>query len=332
MILSIPLGLLKQIVLVVGALLLVSLLTIVGIDRLRRLRRRLKPRLGEVYPYMGLLAVVLVLNSYVRNYGQVLSWLLDWQITGLIYSIEGNLVANIQTFLTTDFVTLPLVAEVAAAVQGYTGVAPDEQVIAVFSMVYIYGYVFLMVFPFFAYLAKDEMDSFKHLMLAYGFNYTIGVLCYVLFIAYGPRNLLYPEVQSLMYQWWPRSQILTGEINTNTNVFPSLHTSIALTVVLLARRTRETYPSWLYVSTPLALGVVISTMFLGIHWGVDVVAGAVLAVVSVTLAEHLTDEDGSNAWVDRTGQRAVDALRYPVLFAREWLDDLRSESTDGQSR
>jgi membrane-associated phospholipid phosphatase len=331
MILSVPLGLLQQIVLVVGALLLVSLLTIVGIGRLGRLRRKLKPRLREVYPYMGLLAIVLILNSYVRNYGQILSWLLDWQITGVIYDIEGNLVANIQTFLTTDFVTLPLVAEVTAAIQANTGVLPDDQVIALFSMIYIYGYVFLMVFPFFAYLAKDEMESFKHLMLAYAFNYTIGVLCYVLFIAYGPRNLLYPEVQSLMYQWWPRSQILTGEINTNTNVFPSLHTSIALTVVLFARRTRDIYPAWLYVSTPLALGVLISTMFRGIHWGTDVVAGAGLAVLSVFLADRVTDEDGSNAWLDRTAKRVVEGLRYPVRLGREWLSDLRSER-DNQSR
>ena len=328
MILSIPFGLLKQLVLVVGALLLVSLLTIVGIGRLGRLRRKLKPRLRDVYPYMGLLAIVLVLNSYVRNYGQILSWQLDWQITGAIYDIEGNLVANIQTFLTGDFVALPLVAEVTAAVQGYAGVAPDDQVIALFSMIYIYGYVFLMVFPFFAYLSNNRMTTFKHLMLAYAFNYTIGVLCYVLFIAYGPRNLLYPEVQSLLYQWWPRSQILTGEINTNTNVFPSLHTSISLTVVLFARRTRDVYPSWLYISTPLALGVVLSTMFLGIHWGTDVVAGAGLAVLSVFLAERVTDEDGSNAWLEQLAQRVVDSLRHPVRLAREWLSEFRSETTD----
>jgi membrane-associated phospholipid phosphatase len=328
MILSIPLGLLQQIVAVVGALLLVSLLAIVGLGRLGRLRRKLKPRLREVYPYMGLLAIVLVLNSYVRNYGQILSWLLDWQITGAIYDIEGNLVANIQTFLTTDFVVLPLVTEVTAAIQANTGVPPDEQVIALFSMIYIYGYVFLMVFPFFAYLANNEMTSFKQLMLAYGFNYTIGVLCYVLFIAYGPRNLLYPEVQSLMYQWWPRSQILTGEINLNTNVFPSLHSSISLTVVLLARRTRDVYPGWLYVSTPLALGVLLSTMFLGIHWGVDVVAGAGLAVVSVVLAERVTDENGSNAWVERAAERVVRGVRYPIRLAREWLSEVRSETPD----
>lgn len=332
MILSIPLGLLKQIVLVVGALLLFSSVTIIGLGRLRRLRRNLKSRLVEVYPYMVVLAIVFFLNSYVRTYGEILSWLLDWQITGLIYSIEGNLVANLQSYLTTDFLTLPVVAQLAASIQDATGVIPADQVIAFFSMVYIYGYVFLMVFPFFAYLAKDEMNTFRHLMLAYAFNYTIGVLCYVLFISYGPRNLLYPEVQSLMYQWWPRSQILTGEINSNTNVFPSLHSSISVTVALFAYQTRDIYPKWLYISTPIALGVLVSTMFLGIHWGVDVVAGSGLAVVSIALARQVTDEDGKSDRLEQAVDRGIDSLRNSIQHTREWLSNLRSKDTNNQRR
>lgn len=332
MIVSVPLGLLRQIVLVVGALLLVFSLTIIRLGRLKRLRRNLRSRLEEVYPYIILLAIVLVMNSIVRTYGEVLSWLLDWQVTGAIYAIEGNLVANLQAYLTGDFLTLPVVTQLTASVQAYTGVGPADQVIALFSFIYVYGYVFLMVFPFFAYLAKDEMGTFRKLMLAYAFNYTIGVLCYVLFISYGPRNLLYPEVQSLMYQWWPRSQILTGEINSNTNVFPSLHSSIAATVALLAYRTRDTYPTWLYISTPIALGVLVATMFLGIHWGIDVVAGVGLAVVSITLADRVTDENGESARVTRATDRATTSLSRFLRLSREWLSDLRSENTDSQSR
>ncbi|MEF8784443.1 MAG: phosphatase PAP2 family protein [Haloarculaceae archaeon] len=332
MILSIPLGLLKQIVLVVGALLLFFSLTIIGIGRLGRLRRNLVNRLEEVYPYILLLAIVLALNSFVRTRGEILSWLLDWQVTGFIYSIEGDLVANLQAYLTGRFLTLPGITQLTASIQEYTGVVPADQVIAFFSFVYVYGYVFLMVFPFVAYLAKDRMGSFRTLMLAYAFNYTIGVLCYVLFISYGPRNLLYPEVQSLMYEWWPRSQILTGEINSNTNVFPSLHSSIAATVALLAYRTRDTYPAWLYISTPIALGVLVATMFLGIHWGVDVVAGVGLAVISIALADKVTDENGESAWLNRVAERTVMALDRRFQLTREWLSNLRSEETDSQSR
>ncbi len=332
MMLSVPLGLLRQILLVVGGLLLFFSLTIIGLGRFGRLRRNLVSRLEKVYPYIILLAIVFAINSVVRTYGEILSWLLDWQVTGAIYSVEGNLVANLQAYLTGDFLTLPVVTELTAGVQEYTGVIPSDQVIALFSFIYIYGYVFLMVFPFIAYLAKDEMGTFRKLMLAYAFNYTIGVLCYVLFISYGPRNLLYPEVQSLMYQWWPRSQILTGEINSNTNVFPSLHSSIAATVALLAYRTRDTYRAWLYISTPIALGVLVATMFLGIHWGVDVVAGVGLAVVSITLADRVTDENGESTVVQQMANRVVAALRRSLRLTREWLSDLRSESTESQSR
>jgi membrane-associated phospholipid phosphatase len=332
MILSVPLALLKQIVLVVGALLLFFSLTIIGLGRLKRLRRNLVSRLEAVYPYILLLAIVLAMNSLVRTRGEILSWLLDWQVTGAIYAIEGDLVANLQAYLIGDFLTLPVVTQLTASIQAYTGVGPADQVIAFFSFIYVYGYVFLMVFPFVAYLAKDRMDSFRMLMLAYAFNYTIGVLCYILFISYGPRNLLYPEVQSLMYEWWPRSQILTGEINSNTNVFPSLHSSIAATVALFAYRTRDTYPAWLYISTPIALGVLVATMFLGIHWGVDVVAGVGLAVISIALADKVTDENGESARINRAADRAVASLRRGLRLTRKWLSDLRSENTDSQSR
>jgi len=332
MIVSIPPALLKQIVLVVGALLLISSVTIIGIGRLGRLRRNLVSRLREVYPYMALLAIVFVVNSFVRDHGQVLSWLLDWQITNIIYSLEGDLVAHLQTYLTGDFLTLPVLTGLTARIHEYTGVAPADQVTAFFSLVYVYGYVFLMVFPFFAYLSNNRMDTFRKLMLAYAFNYTIGVVCYVLFISYGPRNLLYPEVQSLMYEWWPRSQFVTGEINSNTNVFPSLHSSISATVALLAYRTRDIYPAWLYISTPIALAVIVSTMFLGIHWGVDVVAGVGLAVVSIVLADHVTDEHGENAWLLRTTDRVIAYLRRYLRHGREWLSELRSESADSQGR
>jgi membrane-associated phospholipid phosphatase len=332
MIVSIPPALLQQIVLVVGALLLISAVTIIGISRLGRLRRHLVSRLREVSPYLALLAIVFIVNSFVRDHGQVLSWLLDWQVTGYIYTIEGNLVAHIQTYLTGDFLTLPVLTELTARVQEYTGVVPADQVTAVFSMIYVYGYVFLMVFPFVAYLSNNRLDTFRKLMLAYAFNYTIGVLCYVLFISYGPRNLLYPEVQSLMYEWWPRSQFVTGEINSNTNVFPSLHSSISTTVALLAYRTRDVYPGWLYVSAPLAVMVMVSTMFLGIHWGVDVVAGIGLAAVSIVLADHVTDEHGENAWLLRTSDRVTASLGRYLRLGREWLSKLRSENADSQGR
>lgn len=251
--------LVTRIVLIIGTLLGVSALSIVGLPRLQALARNLRPRLRIALPYLLLLGTVLVINNLTRELVPEVSWFLGVDVTGTIYGIEGAFVAWVQSFATPALT-------------------------AFLSFIYIYGYVLLLTFPLVAYLALDDMRPFKQACLAFSLNYVIGLLMYTVFIAYGPRNMLPDLVDSLMFTNWPESKLLTSEINTNTNVFPSLHTSLSVTVVLLAYYTRRAYPAWLYLSSALALCVVVSTMYLGIHWGTDVLAGAALAVLSVGIA------------------------------------------------
>jgi membrane-associated phospholipid phosphatase len=64
-------------------------------------------------------------------------------------------------------------------------------------------------------------------------------------------------------------------------VFPSLHTSLSATVALLAARYRSTAPGWLPIAVIGAASVAVATMYLGIHWLTDVLAGFLLAAFSV---------------------------------------------------
>lgn len=233
---------------------------IVGTQRLRSLATDWRPRVRDCGPYVLLLAVVLAVSSQVRSAALEVSWLVGIELTNTIYAIEGNLVPWLQTF-------------------------ESSPLTAYFSFHYVYGYVFLLVFPLVAYLALDDREPFRTACLAYAFNYGLGLVLYVLVVAYGPRNLL-PSVDSLLYTTWPESQLLTTKVNTNTNVFPSLHSSLATTVVILAYRTRRTYPLWLFVSAGMAASVVVATLYLGIHWGIDGVAGIALAIVSVAAARR----------------------------------------------
>jgi len=96
-------------------------------------------------------------------------------------------------------------------------------------------------------------------------------------------------VEPLLFDLVPLSQLLTAQINSSTNVFPSLHTSLSTTVAVLAWQTREVYPRWPVLSVPLALGVAFSTMYLGIHWAIDVLAGVCLGLASVAIAGWIVD-------------------------------------------
>lgn len=223
-----------------------------------------RERLREIAPHLLVLALVLVVNRLFRHLGQEFSWILGWNITPLIQAIENGLVAAIQSFATPWVTTF-------------------------FSFAYIYGYAFLVVFPYVAYWVHDDSTPLRQTILAYASNYGLGLVLYTLFISYGPRNLRYGTVKPLLYDVYPQVQLLTSSVNANTNVFPSLHASLSITVLFLAYRTRETYPNWFLLSLVLTASVVVSTMYLGIHWALDVVAGALVALVSVRIAERYQD-------------------------------------------
>ncbi|ELY43846.1 PA-phosphatase-like phosphoesterase [Natronorubrum sulfidifaciens JCM 14089] len=260
-------------VVVVTLLVGVSTALFVGRDRLRKTRGAWRQRVRAATPITIALAAVLLFNSVARQIVPDFSWIIDWNLTFPIYDLEGEFIIWLQ-------------AQATPAVTAY------------FSFIYIYGYVFLLVFPLVAYFALSETRPLRELLTAYTLNYTIGLLLYVFVIAYGPRNMMPELVEALLYDTYPQYQHLTRQVNRNTNVFPSLHTSLAATVSILAYRTRVQYPGWNIVAAVLGISVAISTMYLGIHWVIDVLAGIALAYVSVELAHVLVGRWSISAWLD----------------------------------
>ena len=251
---------LLQLTVVVSLMILFGVGVVVGRRRLRETRLEWRTRVRAAAPITAVLAGVLLFNSVARDLSYDVAWLVDWNLTWPIYDLEGQFILWLQSYA-TPWAT------------------------AYFSFIYIYGYVFLLVFPLVAYFALSNTRPMRELLTAYALNYALGWLLYATIVAYGPRNML-PEVVALLYDTYPQYQHLTRQVNRNTNVFPSLHTSLAATVTFLAWRTRDVYPIWNVVAAVLGVSVAISTMYLGIHWVIDVIAGIVLAYVSVVLAGH----------------------------------------------
>ncbi|APW99454.1 phosphatidylglycerophosphatase [Halobiforma lacisalsi AJ5] len=264
---------LLRLVVVVTVMLIAATAAFVGRYRLRDTRLEWRERVQEAAPITVVLVAVLLGNGVARQTVPDLSWMIGWERTGQIEALEGSFIVWLQSQATPELT-------------------------AYFSFVYIYAYVFLLVFPIVAYFALSNTRPLRELLAAYTLNYTLGLVCYVFVIAYGPRNMMPELVDALLYDTYPRYQHLTRQVNRNTNVFPSLHTSLATTVAFLAYRTREIYPKWALVALWVALSVAVSTMYLGIHWAIDVLAGVALAYVSVTLSGLLVGQWSVRNWLE----------------------------------
>jgi membrane-associated phospholipid phosphatase len=239
-------------------------------------------RLVTVSPYLGLTALFFLVRRLTNDATITISEEIGFRITDWIYGVEGLVVEQMQN-LTPD----PL--------------------IPVFSGFYMFGFAYLLITPIVLYLLTPALRPLKELLVAYVLNYLSGGILYMIFIAYGPRVYVSEHVDGLLYDLFPESQELTAAVSSNTDVFPSLHTSLSVIVLLFAWQTREIQPNWFPISAFVATGVVLSTMILGIHWVIDVVAGVILAVCCVLAARYLVAVvEGDSSGKPQSGERGAE--------------------------
>lgn len=282
---TVLLSVLAYLFVAVASMCLVACVAILGRDRLHRLRGNVRPYLWAARRQIALLVAVLLASAVGREGLQAVSEVYGWRATGTIFAIEGTFVAWIQGTLLSPAATV------------------------YFSWIYIYAYVFLLVFPFLAYGALSTPRTLKRLIVAYAFNYAIGLVIYTVVFAHGPRNV--DIVTSLLFTFNPGFQELAAQVNESANVFPSLHTSLSMTVATFAYLTREEYPVWAVLAAWIAASVMLATMYLGIHWLIDVLGGIVLALGCVAASRRIVDRDRGDRGRDdgmETNETMVDGV------------------------
>lgn len=132
------------------------------------------------------------------------------------------------------------------------------------------------------------------------FIFTLMVVYYVSYAGYfaipalGPRFAQSSEY-TISLVTTPVARAINDTINslekTKFDVFPSGHTMISVAVLLVAwKRARDVF--WYLL--PVATGLVLSTVYCRYHYAVDVIAGTVLAFLTVPLGDRLYD-----AWMLR---------------------------------
>jgi len=228
-------------------------------------------RLRYYFPYILILAVQALIAWFQMRYVEKL--LPDWDYTNVIYGIEHDVVPTIQALILHDEISW------------------------YFEWIYVWGWVIMIQGSIVMYIAMNNEKVVRMLTVGLLLNLLIAIPFYIFF----PVNEVW--VTNLSYGWYdPDISFATDTIgvyhqsqnsaaenviysyNSINNCFPSLHTSISLTIAGTLCVTKRKYAG--PIAMFVAGSVVVSTIYLGIHWLVDIVAGTVLAVTVVYFLFH----------------------------------------------
>lgn len=140
---------------------------------------------------------------------------------------------------------------------------------------------------------KDELYELYNVII---FGFLLSYLLYFIMPAIGPRFTLYDfktlelDMPGVCLTDYARMFINAGggapvgvpnpAAVVNRDCMPSGHTMLTLVNMLLVRKYRTRGAAFFYV---IGIGLIISTVYLRYHYGVDVLAGIVFAFVAIKL-------------------------------------------------
>lgn len=159
--------------------------------------------------------------------------------------------------------------------------------------VFYWLYLFYFPMPLIALSCmyrKKMFAEIEYSIIAYYITYYGAYLSYFIIPVMGPRFYL-EHLQTVPLNGLLFSEIIHDTINlmepNKLDAFPSLHTAILLiTMVISYKYVRKLY----YLFFPIAIGILISLIYLRYHYFVDIIFGAIWAAISWILATVLFDK------------------------------------------
>ena len=149
------------------------------------------------------------------------------------------------------------------------------------------SYYFLPITLGIVLVIKKDNLSFNHALFLIMLCFYLSYVGYLLWPALGPRYTLNhmqnTELKGLFLAE-PIQDLLNRLEGVKRDAFPSGHTGIALTVLYLSYCFEK---KLFTIFLPFVLGLIFSTVYLRYHYVVDVIAGIVLALITIILGERL---------------------------------------------
>ncbi|AKN32800.1 phosphoesterase [Clostridium carboxidivorans P7] len=218
-------------------------------------------------PFLILCIPFLMFISYINVHGyEFWGKMLSWQIS-------RNIVVDLN----------PIFSKIPFNDAGFARVYMPETLTWILRMVYNNGFVLPVLLPLYrAAISKDFKKMIRYalgghvlqvfLITPFYLTFHLQEVWYVLGHPDGLNRHLSPQAAA----------------GVALNCFPSMHTSIAFAMFLLV--IREKNKLFKYLWGFFCLSVIFSTMYLEIHWVIDVLGGLLLAYCNVKLVDFILDK------------------------------------------
>ncbi len=143
----------------------------------------------------------------------------------------------------------------------------------------------LIVFGWMFY--KRQYEAIEKYFFIFLLTYYSAYTCYFLFPAVGPRFYLTDQytvhLNGYIFSDFLRNFIDTLEPN-KLDAFPSLHTAILITTMILAYKNNKTL---FYIYIPIGILILISVIYCRYHYFIDIIAGIVCSLISYWAAYRI---------------------------------------------
>lgn len=202
---------------------------------------------------------VLVLNKYELQIEEKMHLSSDY--TSFVFGLEGHFVQAVQDIFYSPWLT-PII---------------------------VFFYIFMLQSVLAASLGVYLLDKNRVMLYATCYAIIINYAVAIPFYLYFPVNEVWSYVPAgvrfTMLDVFPKFEQEYRPLSGLNNCFPSLHTSISVTMALLAFRSGNR--RWMVITSISAVLIVFGIFYLGIHWLTDMIGGTLLAVLASTVGIQL---------------------------------------------
>lgn len=219
------------------------------------------------------------LQKSVSNIFRQLPWFMLILVVVSVHLIEVNFIDPWATQLVgTDYATVFIAIE--GSIVANMHYLWNNMSLGFFVIMYIVVYPFILWFSNLYFLIDDQKKALQNLALGLLFLYILSLPFYVFFPV--SNVYTYYDLDSSLALIFPSINTFFYTTTTANNCFPSLHVAMSILISWAVKQTDN--KPYYYFTLFSMISVIISVMYLVIHWIIDVIGGILVAAAAIIIS------------------------------------------------